>query len=136
MIVGGIKESDDWYPSPRPEATADILRRGFALCPELAPPSIRAVREPTVEDVRSIIIEEGCGLRPARKGNKVRLDVKYRNNVPIVFNIGFVYHYSLSVLLLIFYRRHGGMGYQSSWGTAAVAVRLLEESLIQPMARL
>lgn len=90
VIVGGIKESNDYYPSPRPETTTDILQRGFALCPELAPPSIRAQREPTVDDVRAIIQEEGCGLRPARKGNKVRIDITYRGNIPVICNIGYV----------------------------------------------
>lgn len=89
--MGGTKISDDWYPTPRPEISEDILKRGFALCPELAPPEIRAKREPTIEDVRSIIIEPGCGLRPARKGG-IRLEVELfqsaGNAVPVVYNYG------------------------------------------------
>ena len=42
VIVGGTKIVDDYYPAPRPETAEDILRRGFELCPELAPPEIRA----------------------------------------------------------------------------------------------
>ncbi len=83
------------YPSPRPETAEDILRRGFALCPELAPPEVRTEREPTIDDVRPIIISHGVGLRPARKGG-IRLDVRWIENkgkkVPIVSNYGFVFH--------------------------------------------
>ena len=42
VIVGGTKIVDDYYPAPRPETAEDILKRGFELCPELAPPEIRA----------------------------------------------------------------------------------------------
>ncbi|KAJ7207059.1 hypothetical protein GGX14DRAFT_635946 [Mycena pura] len=118
IIVGGIKVENDWYPVPRPETTLDILKRGFALCPELAPPEIRAQREPVLEDLQPLIIEEGCGLRPARKGG-IRLDVQWMHNpkqpglkVPIVFNYG-----------------HGGYGYQSSWGSATLALELLDKAL-------
>ncbi|KAF7323833.1 Nuclear export factor [Mycena kentingensis (nom. inval.)] len=120
VIVGGIKVDDDWYPIPRPETTQDILQRGFALCPELAPPEIRAQREPTVEDLKPIIIEEGCGLRPARKGG-IRLEVEWvaapgpnAVKVPVVHNYG-----------------HGGYGYQSSWGSADIALDLLEHALTE-----
>ncbi|KAJ7669024.1 D-amino-acid oxidase [Mycena rosella] len=118
VIIGGIKVENDWYPVPRPETTLDILQRGFALCPELAPPEIRAQREPVLEDLQSIIIEEGCGLRPARKGG-IRLEVEWANGqdqkkVPIVFNYG-----------------HGGYGYQSSWGSATLALELLEKALAE-----
>ncbi|KAJ7749293.1 D-amino-acid oxidase [Mycena maculata] len=118
VIVGGIKDDNDWYPVPRPETTLDILKRGFSLCPELAPPEIRSQREPVLEDLQSIIIEEGTGLRPARKGG-IRLEVEWVGNqdqkkVPVVFNYG-----------------HGGYGYQSSWGSAAVALELLEQALAE-----
>ncbi|KAJ6611007.1 D-amino-acid oxidase [Mycena sp. CBHHK59/15] len=118
VIVGGIKVENDWYPVPRPETTLDILQRGFALCPELAPPEIRAQRQPTVEDLQPIIIEEGCGLRPGRKGG-IRLEVEWavgkdQTKVPVVFNYG-----------------HGGYGYQSSWGSAALALDLLEGALVE-----
>jgi len=114
VIVGGTIDKDDWYPTPRPEITTDILQRVFILCPELAPPEIRAMREPTVEDLLPLILEEGCGLRPARAGGvRIELewfeDLKGKRNVPIVHNYG-----------------HGGFGYQSSWGSASMALELLE----------
>ncbi|KAL0576847.1 hypothetical protein V5O48_005144 [Marasmius crinis-equi] len=115
VVVGGTKAADDWYPIPRKETTEDILKRGFALCPELAPPEVRAKQAPSIDDVRPIIIEEGCGHRPARKGG-IRLEVLWfdgRNKrVPVVTNYG-----------------HGAGGFQSSWGSAAIAVELLEEAL-------
>ncbi|KAF8636353.1 hypothetical protein AX16_011004 [Volvariella volvacea WC 439] len=117
VIVGGTKIADDWYPNPRPEITHDILTRVLALCPELAPPEIRAQRAPTVEDLYPITIEEGCGLRPARKGG-IRFEVEWISGgasgrkVPVVHNYG-----------------HGGYGYQSSWGSASKALGLLETAL-------
>ncbi|ESK85652.1 d-amino-acid oxidase [Moniliophthora roreri MCA 2997] len=117
VIVGGIKDAGDWYPVPRPEITEDILERGFALCPELAPPDVRAQRTPTIDDVRPIIVEEGCGHRPARKGG-IRLETLWiqgnNKKVPVVTNYG-----------------HGAAGYQSSWGSAAMALDLLEGALSQ-----
>jgi len=114
VIVGGTIDNDDWYPTPRPEITRDILNRVLTLCPELAPPEIRAAREPKVEDLLPLILEEGCGLRPARAGG-VRIEVEWfedvrgKRKVPVVHNYG-----------------HGGFGYQSSIGSAAVALDLLE----------
>lgn len=82
------------FPCPRPETTRDILERSFALCPELAPPEIREKREPTLDDVVALVIEDGCGLRPSRRGG-IRLEVEWveleKNNgrrVPVIFNYG------------------------------------------------
>ncbi|KAI0071590.1 D-amino-acid oxidase [Panus rudis PR-1116 ss-1] len=115
VIVGGTKAENDWYPVARPETTLDILKRGLELCPELAPPEIRAQRQPTVDDLLPIVLEEGCGFRPARKGG-IRLDVDWiegaKGKIPVVFNYG-----------------HAGAGYQSSWGSANIAIELLEKSL-------
>ncbi|KAH8817601.1 D-amino-acid oxidase [Flagelloscypha sp. PMI_526] len=114
VILGGIKESDDWYPNARPEGTRDILERAFSLCPELAPPG---TKDPTIQDVLPLVIEEGCGHRPGRKDG-IRLEtewfeeVKGGRNIPIVHNYG-----------------HGGYGYQSSWGSAELALGLLDEAL-------
>ncbi|KAG6854428.1 hypothetical protein C0991_006972 [Blastosporella zonata] len=116
VILGGSHGTNDWYPRPRPETTRSILERNFKMCPELAPPEVRAEREPTIEDILPLVIEEGCGFRPARKGG-IRLDVEWRaaghseSTLPIVFNYG-----------------HGGYGFQSSWGSADIAYKLLEEA--------
>ena len=93
MIIGGTKEVDDWYPAPRPATTTDILKRTLAICPELVPPEIREKCEGTIEDVRALIVEEGCGFRPQRKGG-LRLDVEWipgkegKGKIPMVFNYG------------------------------------------------
>ncbi|KAI0336691.1 D-amino-acid oxidase [Cubamyces sp. BRFM 1775] len=118
VILGGTKEDNDWYPAARPETTTEILQRCLELCPELAPPSIRAARPGTIDDLRPLILEEGCGFRPQRKGG-IRLDVEWvqgrgEGKIPMVFNYG-----------------HGGGGYQSSWGSAAIALDLLEKALAE-----
>ncbi|ETW75833.1 hypothetical protein HETIRDRAFT_239418, partial [Heterobasidion irregulare TC 32-1] len=118
VIVGGTRDANDWYPIPRPETTTDILRRGLALCPELASPLVREEREPSIEDLRSILLEEGCGLRPARKGG-IRLETEWFEvprtkecKIPVIHNYG-----------------HGGFGFQTSWGSASAALQLLGEAL-------
>ncbi|TFK28496.1 D-amino-acid oxidase [Coprinopsis marcescibilis] len=119
VIVGGTRVANDWFPKPRPETTEDILKRGLELCPELAPPEVRAERTPTLDDILPHVVGEGCGLRPAREGG-VRLETEWtegigqRGMVPIIHNYG-----------------HGGSGFQSSWGSANVALELLEEALTQ-----
>ncbi|EJF63901.1 D-amino-acid oxidase [Dichomitus squalens LYAD-421 SS1] len=123
VILGGTKQDNDWYPAARPETTTDILERCLALCPEIVPPAIRAERQGTIEDVRALIVEEGCGFRPQRKGG-IRLDVDWvpgrvgQGSVPMVFNYG-----------------HGGGGYQSSWGSASIALELLEKALASPASK-
>lgn len=85
-----------------------MLTRALALCPDLAPPSIRETRVPTVDDLKAIVIEEGCGLRPAREGG-VRIELEwFGDGYPVVHNYG-----------------HGGFGYQSSWASAEEAMNLL-----------
>ncbi|KAF9259598.1 D-amino-acid oxidase [Marasmius fiardii PR-910] len=117
IILGGTFGENDWYPAARAETTEDIVQSAFEICPELAPPEIRAQRTPTVEDVKAIVLESGCGLRPARKGG-VRLETLFfqleddKKEVPVITNYG-----------------HGGSGFQMSWGSATIAVGLLEKAL-------
>lgn len=111
MIVGGIKVANDWYvledsksvlpsqiifdarhPIPRAADRTYILTHVLALCPDLAPPSVRASREPTVADLEALIVDEGCGLRPARVGG-IRLEVSSLDQgggkkVPVIYNYG------------------------------------------------
>ena len=92
--------------------TTEILERCLALAPELIPPEIREKREGTIEDLRALIVEEGCGFRPSRKGG-ISFDTQWvkgpNGEIPVISNYG-----------------HGGGGYQSSWGSATVAVERLE----------
>ncbi|KAL0576846.1 hypothetical protein V5O48_005143 [Marasmius crinis-equi] len=116
-VVGGTFGTDDWYPTARPETHEDILHGALASLPELAPPEVRAERKPTVDDLRPLIVEAGCGLRPARKGG-IRLEsLPFQlpgrdRKVPVITNYG-----------------HGGSGFQTSWGSASVALGLLDEAL-------
>lgn len=69
-----------------------------------------------MEDLLPLVLEEGCGLRPARAGSvRIELewfeDLKGKRTVPVVHNYG-----------------HGGFGYQSSWGSAVAALELLERA--------
>ncbi|KAG9090320.1 hypothetical protein FRC07_012137, partial [Ceratobasidium sp. 392] len=116
VMIGGTRGINDWYPHPRPETTDDIITRVLLIAPHIAPPESRSSgRSPTIEDVKSIIIETGCGLRPARKGG-IRLE------------IGSV-EWEGGKTLVVFNYGHAGYGYQSSWGSARLAVELLEEAL-------
>ncbi|KIJ29642.1 hypothetical protein M422DRAFT_235200 [Sphaerobolus stellatus SS14] len=117
-VIGGTREVDDWYPHPRLETGHAILERALRLMPHLIPPNLRdESKTPSVADLEPHIVEHGCGLRPARKGGiRVESDIvkvaACGREVPIVYNYG-----------------HGGAGYQSSWGTALRAARLLEEAV-------
>lgn len=116
IVVGGTMHANDYYPVPRPEISEDILRRGFELAPELAPPG---TENPTIESVRPLIRYEGCGLRPARKGG-IRFEVEWvteiagrgDEKVPLVHQYG-----------------HASYGYQSSCGSSTIALELLSEAL-------
>jgi len=115
VILGGTNGTNDWYPHPRPEVTEDIIQRVLEMAPDIAPPGIVAQREPSIDDIRPLIIEGGCGLRPGRLGG-VRLEsttLSSMNNVdvPVIFSYG-----------------HGSCGYHSSWGSATLALELLEDA--------
>jgi D-amino-acid oxidase len=62
------------------------------MAPEIAPPEIVAQRKPTIDDIRPLIIEEGCGLRPGRTavfGWRVpHYLARTVSSVPVVFNYG------------------------------------------------
>ena len=84
-------QSSSRYPIARPETTTEILTRALALCPELAPPDVRSAREPVVDDLRPLIVEEGCGFRPARKGG-INFDTLWtsgpQGKIPVLCNYG------------------------------------------------
>jgi len=107
IILGGTRDVDEWYPKACPETKILILKRAIALAPELAPPG---TKDPTYEDLIPLVIEDGCGLRPARKGG-IRLQRETVSGIPVVHNYG-----------------HEGYGYQCSWGSASAALKLLNEA--------
>ena len=84
VILGGTREVDDWYPRSRPETRIEILKRAIALAPEIAPPG---TKKPTYEDLIPLIIEDGCGLRPGRKGG-IRLEREIVSGIPVIYNYG------------------------------------------------
>ncbi|KAL0948833.1 hypothetical protein HGRIS_008957 [Hohenbuehelia grisea] len=115
VIIGGTMGVDDWFPRARPETTQYILKEALILCPELAGTDLPPGHIPSVEDLYPNIIEEGCGLRPGRKGGiRFGFDLfpvnDARKTVPVVYNYG-----------------HGGYGFQSSWGCASVVLRNLTQ---------
>jgi D-amino-acid oxidase len=86
------------YPHPRPETTRSILAGVLKLAPDIVLPRLRANPDgpPQVEDAQALIIEEGCGFRPARHGG-IRLSVDWtptgpnaEKKIPVVFNYGYV----------------------------------------------
>ncbi|KAF9527454.1 D-amino-acid oxidase [Crepidotus variabilis] len=115
VIVGGTMGINDWYPKARPETTHEILEYALLYCPELVPLDFRETeRLPLVDDLKSIIVEEACGLRPMRKGGP-RIELDYLNTrgrqVPVIFNYG-----------------HGPYGYMASIGSANMCLKLLKEA--------
>ncbi|KAJ6617117.1 D-amino-acid oxidase [Mycena sp. CBHHK59/15] len=115
VVLGGTLNVDDWYPLPRPETKRAIMEKALALWPDIAPPEVRKERAPTVEDLIPLIVEEGLGLRPHRDAG-IRIDVEWVEahgaKAPVVFHYG-----------------HGSFGFESSWGSASMAVELLEKTL-------
>jgi len=120
VILGGTKEDNHWGPIPNPETAASIMRRTLAICPDILPPDKRAMGR--IEDL--VVIEHGCGLRPSRKGGiRIELDLRSLKDangqaLPLIHNYG-----------------HGGAGYQSSWGSARMAVDLVMSQLHKPSMR-
>ncbi|TFK28533.1 D-amino-acid oxidase [Coprinopsis marcescibilis] len=116
VILGGTLEANDWYPKSRPETTRWILERTLKLMPELVPQHLRKGDEPTVDELYSLVIEEGSGFRPARKGG-VRLEAGRTKvpgtdrTIPVVYNYG-----------------HAGSGYIASFGCAQRSLELLEDA--------
>ncbi|EPS95037.1 hypothetical protein FOMPIDRAFT_101850 [Fomitopsis schrenkii] len=117
VVLGTVRVPNDWYPVPRDQTTTEILERCLALCPEIAPWEIRVRRTPTVDDLRPLIVEVTCGLRPMCAGG-VRMEVELidgrqkGSKVPMLLNYGY-----------------GPSGYEPSWGSARIALGLLEEAL-------
>ncbi|KAJ7118010.1 hypothetical protein C8R43DRAFT_1099238 [Mycena crocata] len=112
IVLGGTLNVDDWFPLPRPETKLAIMEKALALWPEIAPPEARTDRNPTVGDLYPIIVEDGLGLRPHRKDG-IRLEVEANAaRAPVVFHYG-----------------HGAYGFESSWGSASMAVELMENAL-------
>ncbi|BGP13922.1 hypothetical protein JCM10213_002566 [Rhodosporidiobolus nylandii] len=117
VVLGGCREAGNWDPNPRPELAERIKQRCLALNPELLPPNKRGGG---IDDLD--VVEEAVGLRPTReKGIRLEIDSIDAGGrpLPVVHNYG-----------------HGGYGYQSSWGSAEAAVKLVKEALKTGQSRL
>ncbi|KAF9011813.1 hypothetical protein BDQ17DRAFT_1344887 [Cyathus striatus] len=121
VIIGGTYEPNDWYPLPRHETRIDIIERILTIYPDIAPPEVRAERAPTVEDILPIIVDDACGFRPGRKDG-VRLEVEWFERPKS--NKKFLLCTTMGI--------HGGFGVLASYGSATVALELLEEALSKP----
>ncbi|KAI5306076.1 hypothetical protein KEM56_002302 [Ascosphaera pollenicola] len=95
IIIGGIKVDGEWSDAIDQKRIEIIRERACQLCPQLGKP----------DELQ--IIRHNVGLRPGREGG-TRVEAEQRGDRTIVHNYG-----------------AGGAGYQSSWGTAQLAVDLL-----------
>ncbi|RAK79287.1 FAD-dependent oxidoreductase [Aspergillus fijiensis CBS 313.89] len=102
-ILGGCYQQNQWDPLPDPNLAVRIMRRAIAACPELV------AEGQGIEGLD--IVRHGVGLRPIRKDGP-RVEQESIGGVAVVHNYG-----------------HGGFGYQASFGCAAEAVQLVQDSL-------
>jgi glycine/D-amino acid oxidase-like deaminating enzyme len=98
-ILGGCYQIGNWNVSPDPDLAESIKKGCLAMCPKLT--QRRGVEELSV-------IRYGVGFRPLRPQG-VRIAAERVKGVLVIHNYG-----------------HGGWGYQSSYGSAAAVLLLVE----------
>ena len=102
-IIGGCLQHHSSAGEVDPNLANRILQRAVDICPSLVPK--------TGEVTELSVIRHGVGLRPMREGG-IRLEKERIGKEWVVHNYG-----------------HAGYGYQSSWGSAWEAERLVLEIL-------
>lgn len=102
-VLGGSYQVNNWDPMPDPNLATRIMKRAIAARPELVG------KGQGIEGLD--IIRHGVGLRPVREGGP-RVEADNVSGVAIVHNYG-----------------HGGYGYQTSFGCAKDAVKLVNDAL-------
>lgn len=102
-ILGGCLQHHAWESQPDPNLAERIMQRAVERVPALAP---RTGRTSELSVVR-----HGVGLRPMREGG-IRCEREKVGGGWVVHQYG-----------------HAGYGYQSSWGSAWEAERLVGEIL-------
>lgn len=107
-VLGGSYQKGNWESQVDPSLAVRIMQRAVKLCPALT-------NGKGIEHLD--IIRHGVGLRPVREGG-TRIEKERIGNVWVVHNYG-----------------AGGAGYQSSYGCAEAAVKLIEEAF-PPTAKL
>lgn len=98
-ILGGCLQHNSWESQPDPNLAQRIMQRSIDLCPSLVP------RTGKVTELS--VIRHGVGLRPMRKAGP-RVETEKIGDDWVVHNYG-----------------HAGYGYQSGWGSAWEAERLV-----------
>lgn len=107
-ILGGCYQKGNWESQVDPSLAVRIMQRAVSACPSLTGGK-------GIEHLD--IIRHGVGLRPVREGG-TRIEKERIDGVLVVHNYG-----------------AGGAGYQSSYGCAQAAVKLVDEAL-EPKAKL
>jgi D-amino-acid oxidase len=101
-VLGGCYQKGCWESQPDPNLAVRIMKRAVTMCSQLTGgKGIEALD----------VVRHGVGLRPVREGG-TRIEKEKIEGVWVVHNYG-----------------AGGAGYQSSYGCATAAVRLVEEAL-------
>ncbi|CAO3627712.1 unnamed protein product [Cunninghamella blakesleeana] len=105
VICGGTMDMENKNPQPEPELTKQILNNCYNLFPY-----ITHGKGPDAFE----IVSANVGFRPGRKnGIRLEKEIKHRSNgekVQVVHNYG-----------------HSSHGYQSSWGSSEIVLRLLKD---------
>ncbi|KIW01947.1 hypothetical protein, variant [Verruconis gallopava] len=102
-ILGGSFQQHNWESQPDPNLAIRIMKRCVDLCPELTGgKGIEALS----------VIRHGVGLRPLRDAGP-RVERERIGDVEVVHQYG-----------------HGGFGYQTSYGSALEAVRLVGQAAL------
>lgn len=98
-ILGGCLQHGSWESQPDPNLAQRIMQRSVDLCPSLAPK--------TGKVTELSVIRHGVGLRPMRTGGP-RVEKEKIDGCWVVHSYG-----------------HAGYGYQSGWGSAWEAEKLV-----------
>ena len=101
-ILGGSYQSGNCEAVPNMDLATRIMKRAVSMCPDLT-------KGKGIEHLD--IVRHGVGLRPVRQ-NGARVEAERVGRLWVVHNYG-----------------HGGAGYQSSYGCAQEAVKLVEKAL-------
>jgi len=103
-ILGGCLQVGNWESQPDPNLAIRIMKRCVDLCPALTGGK-------GIEHL--CIIRHGVGLRPMREGGP-RVEKEIIGGVWVVHQYG-----------------HGGYGYQASYGSANMTLKLVQECMSQ-----
>ena len=101
-VIGGSYQKGNWESQPDPNLATRIMKRAVQACPELT----------GGKGIETLdVIRHAVGLRPVREGG-TRIEKERMGKLWIVHNYG-----------------AGGAGYQSSYGCAEAAVKLVRGAL-------